>query len=81
MLDQRPEVAVHELDQPVVAHSREQAGQAQLGDGHDLAPPLEARQRVQHRPHLALGRGHARRRVHGRAEADRYGEAGTPLLH
>src|SRR5690348_1283583 len=53
VLDQRAEVAPAVVDEPLVTDRREQAGEAELGYGDDLAPAFEAGQRLHHGGHLA----------------------------
>ena len=69
MLDQRPQEPPGVVDQTLVGDRGQQAGQAQLRHRHDLAPALEARQRIHHRHHLALRGGHAGRGIGGPAES------------
>src|SRR5215471_5171419 len=79
VLYQRSGVAVREFDQSVVADAGQQTGQAELWDGHHLAPALEPGQGVQDGPYLPVRGGHSVGGVDGRAEADGHGESRAPI--
>src|SRR5438270_8700408 len=79
VLDQRAEMAPAVVDEALVAHRRQQTGQAELRHGDDLAPALEASQRLHHRSHLAQRSLDPGRRLDGGAEPDGHSEPRLPL--
>src|SRR5258708_39187212 len=70
VLDKRPEMPAAVVDQALVRDRGEEPGEAELGHGDDLAPALEASERLHHGRHLAPGARGTRPRFGPAAEAD-----------
>src|SRR5207248_8672028 len=79
VLDERAEVAAAVVDQPLVSDRGEETGQPKLRHGYDLAPPLEAGERLHHRRDLAQRAGDRAGRLDGCAEPDGNGESRLPV--